>query len=98
MKSNAHISSHAPFLDVGDDSGNFKSIKRVEAIISYYLLAAGHLKELFRHKNFDRLFTKGFEEGCHWIANGGQRLSAAVSSRASIGNDTIPAAIAITRE
>lgn len=64
IKSTGHIAFHLPFSGVGDDSGNAKAIKRVEAIIPYYFLAAGHFKELIRHKGFAKLFTKGFEEGC----------------------------------
>lgn len=73
VKSTGHIEFHEPFSSVGDDNGNPQVIIRVGAIIRYYFLHAGHLSELRRHLRYPRFFTKGFEEGCRWIENSGER-------------------------
>jgi hypothetical protein len=98
VKSTGHIAFHAPFSGVGDDSGNAKAIKRVEAIIVYYFLAANHVKELVRYKKFANLFTKGFEEGCRWIENGGERPATRAATRASTTETEEDEAPAINRK
>jgi hypothetical protein len=87
VKSTGHIEFHAPFSGVRDDSGNAQAIKRVEVVISYYFLAAGHLKELRRYPKFTRLFTKGFEKGCLWIENRSERPGATRSTQAITDED-----------
>lgn len=72
VKNTSAIAFYPPLSDVGNDTENNKSIQRVEALISYYFLAAGHLKEIFRSKRFEKLFTRGFQDACYWIANGGE--------------------------
>ncbi|CAN9185049.1 unnamed protein product [Alternaria alternata] len=48
VNSTSTVAFHAPFCDVGDDMGGSKAIHRVSALILYYFLAAGHVKELCR--------------------------------------------------
>jgi hypothetical protein len=89
LRGTSTIAFHAPFSDVGDDSENSKAISRVEALISYYFLAAGHLEELIRHNNFANLFTRGFEHACRWIENGGERPTIQSSKSTSARGETL---------
>jgi hypothetical protein len=73
VNSTATVAFHAPFCHVGDDTGGSKAIHRVSALILYYFLAAGHMKELVRNKSDPTMFTRNFRDACHWIENGGER-------------------------
>ncbi|KAF1918889.1 hypothetical protein BDU57DRAFT_567532 [Ampelomyces quisqualis] len=73
VSSTATVAFHAPFCHVGDDTGGSKAIHRVSALILYYFLAAGHVKELVRSKSDPTMFTRNFRDACLWILNGGER-------------------------
>jgi hypothetical protein len=91
VKTNGAIAFHPPFSDVGDDTGNGKAITRVEAVISYYFLAAGYLQEVVRYQKYASLFAKAFEQACRWIENGGEwshRAITAPNARLSSGAAT----------
>ncbi|KAH7069219.1 hypothetical protein BKA63DRAFT_450992 [Paraphoma chrysanthemicola] len=77
-----HVAFHPPFSEVGDDVG------RVLAVIRFYFLAAGYLKELPRHNKAPKMFTKKFEQACRWIANGGEQPPALVASAVMGGHAT----------
>jgi hypothetical protein len=79
--STATVAFHPPFCHVGDDTGGSKAIHRVSAVISYYFLAAGHVKELVRNKSDPTMFTRNFKDACAWIENEGERPIAAPSRR-----------------
>ena len=83
VKSTGAIAFHAPFSNVSHDGEDKKAVNRMEALISWYFLAAGHLEELIRHQKYPYLFTKGFEHACRWIENGGVRPNASPSSTIS---------------
>jgi hypothetical protein len=73
VNSTATVAFHAPFYHIGDDTGGSKAIHRVSALILYYFLAAGHVKELVRNKSDPTMFTRNFRDACLWIENGGER-------------------------
>lgn len=73
VNSTATVAFHAPFCHVGDDTGGSKAIHRVSALILYYFLAAGHVKELVRNKSDPTMFTRNFRDACLWVENGGDR-------------------------
>ena len=73
VNSTATVAFHAPFCHVGDDTGGSKAIHRVSALILYYFLAAGHVKELVRNKSDPTMFTRNFKDACAWVENGGDR-------------------------
>ncbi|KAH7088689.1 hypothetical protein FB567DRAFT_578516 [Paraphoma chrysanthemicola] len=77
-----HVAFHPPFSEVGDD------VERILAVIRFYFLAAGYLKELPRHKKAPKMFTKKFEQACRWIANGGEQPPALVASAVVGGQAT----------
>jgi len=82
--STATVAFHKPFCHVGDDTGGSKAIHRVSALISYYFLAAGHVKELVRNKSDPTMFTRNFKDACAWVESDGERPIAA-STRRSFG-------------
>ncbi|KAH4346409.1 hypothetical protein HBI56_155150 [Parastagonospora nodorum] len=73
VNSTATVAFHAPFCHVGDDTGGSKAIHRVSALILYYFLVAGHVKELVRNKSDPTMFTRNFRDACLWVENGGER-------------------------
>jgi hypothetical protein len=73
VNSTATVAFHAPFCHVGDDTGGSKAIHRVSALILYYFLAAGHVKELVRYRSDPTMFTRNFRDACAWIENEGER-------------------------
>lgn len=81
--STSTVAFHAPFCDVGSDTGGSKAIHRVSALILYYFLAAGHVKELVRNKSDPTMFTRNFKDACAWIKSGGERPQAPPSRRSS---------------
>ncbi len=83
VTSTSSVAFHAPFCDVGEDTGGSKAIHRVSALILYYFLAAGHVKELQRTRSDPTMFTRNFKDACSWVENGGQRPIAAPSRRPS---------------
>lgn len=85
----ATVAFHAPFCDLGDDTGPSKAIHRVSALILYYFLAAGHLKELIRTKSDPTMFTRNFRDACFWVENEGERPSLMPSRRSSGSQDAI---------
>jgi hypothetical protein len=83
VNSTATVAFHAPFCHVGDDTGGSKAIHRVSALILYYFLAAGHVKELVRSKSDPTMFTRNFRDACAWIENEGERPTLPPSRRSS---------------
>lgn len=73
VNSTSTVAFHAPFCDVGDDMGGSKAIHRVSALILYYFLAAGHVKELCRTRSDPTMFTRNFRDACLWVHNEGER-------------------------
>ncbi|KAF1941298.1 hypothetical protein EJ02DRAFT_444853 [Clathrospora elynae] len=73
VNSTSTVAFHAPFCDVGDDTGGSKAIHRVSALILYYFLAAGHVKELCRTRSDPTMFTRNFKDACLWVQNEGER-------------------------
>ncbi|KAL6158777.1 hypothetical protein ACJBU6_02877 [Exserohilum turcicum] len=73
VNSTSTVAFHAPFCDVGDDTGGSKAIHRVSALILYYFLAAGHVKELSRTRSDPTMFTRNFRDACLWVQNEGER-------------------------
>ena len=73
VNSTSTVAFHAPFCDVGDDTGGSKAIHRVSALILYYFLAAGHVKELCRTRSDPTMFTRNFRDACLWVQNEGER-------------------------
>jgi len=73
VNSTSTVAFHAPFCDVGDDTGGSKAIHRVSALILYYFLAAGHVKELCRTRADPTMFTRNFRDACLWVQNEGER-------------------------
>jgi len=94
VNSTSTVAFHAPFCDLGDDTGGSSAIHRVSALIHYYFLAAGHLKELVRTPLFPTAFTRSFREACSWVENDGERpglLPSRQSSGAtSVSQETPP--------
>jgi hypothetical protein len=98
VNSTATVAFHAPFCHVGDDTGGSKAIHRVSALILYYFLVAGHVKELVRHKSDPTMFTRNFRDACLWIENEGERpilpptrrSSGLVTSPPLCGNIPVP--------
>ncbi|CAO2653047.1 Nn.00g024580.m01.CDS01 [Neocucurbitaria sp. VM-36] len=84
VKSTSTVAFSAPFCNVGDDTGGSEAIHRVSALIRYYFLAAGHVKELLRSKLDPTMFTRNFKDACSWIENGGERPIAMPSRRLSV--------------
>ncbi|KAH8731916.1 hypothetical protein GQ44DRAFT_603701 [Phaeosphaeriaceae sp. PMI808] len=83
VNSTATVAFHAPFSHVGEDTGGSKAIHRVSALILYYFLAAGHVKELVRNKSDPTMFTRNFKDACAWVENDGERPSMPPSRRSS---------------
>ena len=83
VTSTSSVAFHAPFCDVGEDTGGSKAIHRVSALILFYFLAAGYVRELPRTKSDPTMFTRNFKDACFWVENGGQRPIAAPSRRSS---------------
>jgi hypothetical protein len=83
VRSTSLVAFHEPFCHVGDDAGGSKAIHRVSALIEYYFLAAGHVKELVRTKGDPTLFTRNFKDACAWVENEGERPNAPPSRRVS---------------
>ncbi|KAL5117456.1 hypothetical protein ACEQ8H_004621 [Pleosporales sp. CAS-2024a] len=83
VNSTATVAFHAPFCHVGDDTGGSKAIHRVSALILYYFLAAGHVKELVRNKSDPTMFTRNFRDACLWVENGGDRPNLPPTKRSS---------------
>ncbi|KAF2827011.1 hypothetical protein CC86DRAFT_322847 [Ophiobolus disseminans] len=83
VNSTATVAFHAPFCHVGDDTGGSKAIHRVSALILYYFLAAGHVRELVRNKSDPTMFTRNFKDACAWIENDGERPILPPSRRSS---------------
>ncbi|KAH7079495.1 hypothetical protein FB567DRAFT_123339 [Paraphoma chrysanthemicola] len=83
VRSTSLVAFHEPFCHVGDDAGGSKAIHRVSALIEYYFLAAGHVKELIRTKGDPTLFTRNFKDACAWVENEGERPNAPPSRRVS---------------
>ncbi|KAF1847647.1 uncharacterized protein K460DRAFT_307065 [Cucurbitaria berberidis CBS 394.84] len=81
VTSTSAVAFHAPFCDVGDDAGGSEAIHRVSALIRYYFLAAGHVKELLKLKLDPTMFPRNFKDACSWIKNGGERPIAPPSRR-----------------
>ena len=79
VKSTSTVAFSAPFCNVGGS----EAIHRVSALIRYYFLAAGHVKELLRSKLDPTMFTRNFKDACSWIENGGERPIAMPSRRLS---------------
>jgi hypothetical protein len=73
VNSTATVAFHTPFCDVGEDTGGSKAIHRVSALILFYFLAAGHVKELVRNKSDPTMFTRNFRDACAWVENEGNR-------------------------
>jgi hypothetical protein len=73
VNSTSTVAFHAPFCDVGDDTGGSKAIHRVSALILYYFLAAGHVKALSRTRSDPTMFTRNFRDACLWVQNEGER-------------------------
>ncbi|KAF2025515.1 hypothetical protein EK21DRAFT_76272 [Setomelanomma holmii] len=73
VTSTATVAFHEPFCHVGDDAGGSKAIHRVSALIQYYFLAAGHVKELVRTRGDPTMFTRNFKDACAWIENEGEK-------------------------
>ncbi|KAG9193904.1 hypothetical protein G6011_03939 [Alternaria panax] len=73
VNSTSTVAFHNPFCDVGDDTGGSKAIHRVSALILYYFLAAGHVKELCRTRSDPTMFTRNFRDACLWVHNDGER-------------------------
>lgn len=90
VKSTSTVAFSAPFCNVGDDTGGSEAIHRVSALIRYYFLAAGHVKELLRSKLDPTMFTRNFKDACSWIENGGERPVAAPSRRLSVSTVAAP--------
>lgn len=92
VPSTATVAFHAPFCDVGEDTGGSKAIHRVSALILYYFLAAGHVQELVRHRMDATMFTRNFKDACAWVENQGERPSLPPTKRSSgFGPATAPA-------
>lgn len=83
VNSTSTVAFHAPFCDLGDDTGGSKAIHRVSALILYYFLAAGHVKELVRTRSDPTMFTRSFRDACSWVENDGTRPSLLPSRRSS---------------
>lgn len=83
VNSTSTVAFHAPFCDLGDDTGGSKAIHRVSALILYYFLAAGHVKELVRTRSDPTMFTRSFRDACSWVENEGERPSLHQSRRSS---------------
>lgn len=83
VNSTSTVAFHAPFCDVGDDTGGSKAIHRVSALILYYFLTAGHVKELARTKSDPTMFTRNFKDACAWVENNGERPVLPPSRRSS---------------
>jgi hypothetical protein len=96
VRATSNVAFYAPFNKVGDDNGSSKAIHRVSAVILYYFLAAEYLKELVRHYNDARWFTKNFREACAWIENGGER-PAPVSRPATARRESLEESFGATR-
>lgn len=94
VNSTSAVAFHAPFCDVGDDTGGSDAIHRVSALIRYFFLAARHVDELVRSKLDPTMFTRNFRSACLWIENGGERPTTATPSRASGATTTYPQGIA----
>jgi hypothetical protein len=85
VNSTSTVAFHAPFCDVGDDTGGSK------ALILYYFLAAGHVKELCRTKSDPTMFTRNFKDACLWVQNEGERplLPPSRKSEPAVSQDNI---------
>jgi hypothetical protein len=92
VPSTATVAFHAPFCDVGEDTGGSKAIHRVSALILYYFLAAGHVQELVRPRSDATMFTRNFRDACAWVENRGERPILPPTKRSSgFGPSTAPA-------
>lgn len=83
VNSTSTVAFHAPFCDVGEDTGGSEAIHRVSSLIIYYFLAAGHVPELMRTKSDPTMFTRNFRDACYWVESGGERPIAPPSRRSS---------------
>ncbi|KAF2855214.1 hypothetical protein T440DRAFT_464504 [Plenodomus tracheiphilus IPT5] len=95
VNSTSTVAFHAPFCDLGDDTGGSKAIHRVSALILYYFLAAGHVKELVRTRADPTMFTRSFRDACSWVENDGERPSLLPSRRSSGATSNSQDAIAV---
>ncbi|KAI8943717.1 hypothetical protein NX059_001696 [Plenodomus lindquistii] len=95
VNSTSTVAFHAPFCDLGDDTGGSKAIHRVSALILYYFLAAGHVKELVRTRADPTMFTRSFRDACSWVENDGERPSLLPSRRSSGATSNSQEAIAV---
>ncbi|KAH7349188.1 hypothetical protein BKA66DRAFT_476826 [Pyrenochaeta sp. MPI-SDFR-AT-0127] len=89
VNSTSTVAFHAPFCDVGEDTGGSEAIHRVSSLILYYFLAAGHVQELLRTKSAPTMFTRNFRDACFWIANRGERPVEPPSRRSSGTTSTL---------
>ncbi|CBX97058.1 hypothetical protein LEMA_P101890.1 [Plenodomus lingam JN3] len=90
VNSTSTVAFHAPFCDLGDDTGGSKAIHRVSALILYYFLAAGHVKELVRTRADPTMFTRSFRDACSWVENDGERPNLLPSRRSSGATNNSP--------
>lgn len=83
VNSTSTVAFASPFSELGDDTGGSKAIHRVSALILYYFLAAGHVRELVRTRSDPTMFTRSFRDACSWVENEGSRPSMQPSRRSS---------------
>ncbi|KAH9883038.1 hypothetical protein J1614_000405 [Plenodomus biglobosus] len=95
VNSTSTVAFHAPFCDLGDDTGGSKAIHRVSALILYYFLAAGHVKELVRTRADPTMFTRSFRDACSWVENDGERPSLLPSRRSSGATTNSPDTVTV---
>lgn len=73
VNSTSAVDFESPFCDVGDGQGDHRAGHRVTALIEWYFLDAGHVKELARSDGDPSKFTRNFRQACLWVGNGGKQ-------------------------
>ncbi|KAG9194737.1 hypothetical protein G6011_04772 [Alternaria panax] len=81
-----NVEFEEPFCDLGDRTVGTKTVRnRIRAVVLFYFLAAGHVRDFGKYRDFWRDFTKS----CAWIANEGslpkvQRQDARPAARSPV--------------
>jgi hypothetical protein len=83
VNSTSAVDFDSPFCDVGDGQGDHRAGHRVTALIEWFFLDAGRIKELARPETDPSKFTRNFRQACYWVGNAGKPPSELFTRRPS---------------
>lgn len=83
VNSTSSVDFDPPFCDVGDGEGDHKAGHRVTALIEWFFLDAGLVKELARPETDPGKFPNHFRQACLWVGNGGRQPHELLPRRSS---------------